>query len=67
MKPKSSLEYLNVDYCKIGSPQSIWNHLESTTTDVKRGSVKCENITGTYMVQTNMHKYSFNPLPDDKF
>ena len=55
---KSTLIYLNIDSLKIGSTHTVWSSLESTVTEVRMGITKCRLLTGTYLLQTNKHKFS---------
>ena len=57
-KEKSTLIYLNIDSLKIGSTHTVWSSLESTVTEVRMGITKCRLLTGTYLLQTNKHKFS---------
>ena len=43
---------------KISLTHKVWSSLESTVADVRKGIVKSRMITGTYLLQTNKHKFS---------
>ena len=55
---KSTLKYLNIDSLRIGLTHPVWLSVESTITEVRRGITKCRLVTGTYLLQTNKHKFS---------
>ena len=55
---KSTLKYMNVDSVGIGRTHSVWSSLESTVSDVRKGITKSRMITGTYMLQSNVYKFS---------
>ena len=55
---KSSLRYLNVDSMKMGETYSVWKSLDSIVSDVRKGTIKCRMLTGTYMLQSTSHKFS---------
>ena len=55
---KSTLKYMNIDSVEIGRTHSAWSSLESTVSDVRKGITKSRMITGTYMLQSNVYKFS---------
>ena len=55
---KSSLRYLNIDSMKMGETYSLWKSLDSIVSDVRKGTIKCRMLTGTYMLQSTSHKFS---------
>ena len=55
---KSTLKYMNIDSVEIGRTHSVWSSLESTVSDVRKGITKSRMITGTYMLQSNVYKFS---------
>ena len=57
-REKSTLKYLNIDSLKIGSTHQVWSTLESTVSEVRMGITKCRMLTGTYLLQSNKHKFS---------
>ena len=57
-REKSTLKYLNIDSLKIGSTHLVWSTLESTVSEVRMGITKWRMLTGTYLLQSNKHKFS---------
>ena len=57
-REKSTLKYLNIDSLSIENTHFVWRTLESTVTDIRKGITKCRMLTGTYMLQSNRHKFS---------
>ena len=53
---KSTLCYMDTDATKIGL--KAWSSLESTVAAVRKGIVKSRMLTGTYLLQTSIHKFS---------
>ena len=43
---------------KIGNFHNVWASLVSTVLDVRKEIVKCRLLTGTYLLQSNRHKFS---------
>lgn len=60
---KSSLKYLAKANLQIGSTHPVWQSLQSSVIDVKRGITKCRMLTGTYILQATKHR--FNLLTED--
>ena len=54
---KSTLQYLDINGLKIGETHPVWNSLDSIVSDVRKGTVKCRMLTGTYMLQSTSHKF----------
>ena len=46
---KSTLVNLQKDHLKFGSTHQVWNSLQSTVSDVKKGIIKARLLTGAYM------------------
>ena len=49
VKNKSTLVNLQKDHLKFGSTHQVWNSLQSTVSDVKKGIIKARLLTGAYM------------------
>ncbi len=56
---KSSLCLMNLSTLAIGKTHHIWESLESSVTDVRKGITRARLITGTYMLQTIKSKFSY--------
>ena len=54
---KSTLSYLNIDSMKIGETHPVWNSLDSVVSDVRKGTIKCRMLTGTYILQSTSYIY----------
>jgi hypothetical protein len=55
---KSTLVNLQKDLLKFGSTHQVWDSLQSTVSDVKKGIIKARLLTGTCMLQAMRSKYS---------
>ena len=55
---KSTLQYCNISCLGIGQTHPVWDSLESTRLEVRRGVVKSRIITGTYIVQSTRAKFN---------
>ena len=55
---KSTLSHLDIDSMKIGETHPVWNSLDSVVSDVRKGTIKCRMLTGTYILQSTSHKFS---------
>ncbi|MES9903493.1 MAG: reverse transcriptase domain-containing protein [Sedimenticola sp.] len=55
---KSSLSMMNIPHLRTGITHHIWDSLDSTVTEVRKGITRARMITGTYMLQTNKCKFS---------
>ena len=55
---KSTVVNLQKDHLKFGSTHQVWDSLQSTVSDVKKGIIKTRLFTGTYMLQAMKSKYS---------
>ena len=61
---KSSLKYLNINACQIGSTHPSWDTVESNQRDVYRATIKAKLLTGTYNLQGNRARFNqFNIDP----
>lgn len=49
---------MNLETAKVSQTHTVWSSLESSAADVRKGIVKCRMLTGTYLLQTNKHKFS---------
>ena len=58
MQGKSTLHFMDQTTLKIGSTHPIWTSLSSTVSSVKKGTIKARLLTGTYLLETNKHKFS---------
>ena len=57
-RERSTLSNLNVAALCIGKVHNVWSSLESTVSDVRKGIIKCRQLTGTYLFQLNKSKFS---------
>lgn len=55
---KSTLEYCNFQTLKIGTLHPVWLDIPMNQKDIKRSSIKCRMITGTYILQSTSHKFN---------
>lgn len=55
---KSSLKYCYFQNLKIGTVHPIWSDIKMNQKDIKRSSIKCRMITGTYILQSTLSKYN---------
>ena len=58
MQGKSTMHFMDQTTLKIGSTHPIWTSLSSTVSSVKKGTIKVRLLTGTYLLETNKHKFS---------
>jgi hypothetical protein len=65
MVGKSSLRFVYNKDLKTGSIHKLWTSLYSTVSDVKKGTVKCKMLTGTYILQKDKHKFSNGKVQAD--
>ena len=49
---KSTLKYLNIDHCKVGSVHNVWKLTSHSTREVRRAQIKVKLLTGSYMYPT---------------
>ena len=57
---------LNTDSMKTGKVHNVWSSLESTVLDMCKRIVKCRLLTGTYLFQSNRHKFSQSVVSADR-
>lgn len=55
---KISLIYCCFAEIKIGSPHRIWRSVNMNRKDIRRASVKCRMLIGTYTLQSDLKKYN---------
>ena len=58
MQGKSTLHFMDQTTLKIGSTHPHWTSLSSKVSSVKKGTIKARLLTGTYLLETNKHKFS---------
>ncbi|CAC5357508.1 unnamed protein product [Mytilus coruscus] len=58
IESKTTLVHLDRTLLKIGSVHLVLTSLSSTISDVKKGAVKTRLLTGTYLFESNKHKFS---------
>ncbi|CAC5395133.1 unnamed protein product [Mytilus coruscus] len=58
IESKTTLVHLDRALLKIGSVHPVWTSLSSTISDVKKGAIKIRLLTGTYLFESNKHKFS---------
>ena len=56
-REKSTLQYLDINGLKIDETHPVWNFLDSIISDVRKGTMKCRMLTGTYMLQSTSYKF----------
>ena len=55
---KSTLTFLTYDNISLGEVHSVWVSTENSVTDVRKAIVKARILTGTCLLQTNIHRFS---------
>ena len=55
---KLTLQYCNISCLGIGQTHPVWDSLEFTWLEVRRGVVKSRIVTGTYIVQSTRAKFN---------
>ncbi|CAC5374985.1 unnamed protein product [Mytilus coruscus] len=58
IEAKTTLVHLDRTLLKIVSVHPVWTSLSSTISDVKKGAIKIHLLTGTYLFESNKHKFS---------
>ncbi|VDH93282.1 Hypothetical predicted protein [Mytilus galloprovincialis] len=58
IETKSSLTYLDKTLLRIGHTHPVWTSLSSTVSDVKKGAIKVQLLTGTYELESHRSKFS---------
>ena len=61
---KSTLKYLNIDHCKVGSVHNVWKLTSHSTRDVRRAQIKVKLLTGSYTLQSSRSKFSKSAISD---
>jgi hypothetical protein len=59
---KTSLKYLNCNFCKIGKVHPTWETVQPNQRDVYRASIKARLLTGTYILQGNKARFNQNQV-----
>jgi hypothetical protein len=49
---------MNFSETQIGKPHLLWQIIGSSVTEVKRSIAHCRIATGTYLLQSNISKFS---------
>ena len=49
---------MNFSETQIGKPHLLWQIIGSSVTEVKRSTTHCRIATGTYLLQSNISKFS---------
>lgn len=55
---RSTLQFMNFNETQIGKPHLLWQIIGSSVTEVKRSITHCRIATGTYLLQSNISKFS---------
>ena len=55
---KSTLKYMSIDSVGVGLTHSVWSSLGSTISEVRKNITKFRFITGSYLLQSNVYKFS---------
>jgi predicted nuclease with TOPRIM domain len=55
---KSSMKLCNRDILKIHDVHSVWSSLPAVTREVKKAQIKARLLTGTYLLQSDMQRFS---------
>ena len=64
IKSRSSLKYLNPDSVKVGESHHIWSSVRNNIYDSRGAQLKCRNLTGAYILQSNravFDQYAVDP------
>jgi hypothetical protein len=54
----SSLKYINLDTCTVGTPHPLWSTTSPAVRDTTRATVKAKLVTGSYTLQCHRAIYS---------
>ncbi|MES9879579.1 MAG: reverse transcriptase family protein [Sedimenticola sp.] len=57
-REKTTLKHMNINNLRIGQSHHLWQSLDNTVGDVRKGITKARLVTGTYLLQVNKHKFS---------
>ena len=63
-KIKTTLQYLNIDSCKVGEVHPCWKTVANFARDVRRALTKVRLLTGTYYLQKNRMKFKNGAATD---
>lgn len=55
---KSTLKCLSKSHLQIGCTHPVWQSIQSSVSEVKRGITKCRMLTGTYILQASKHRFN---------
>ena len=55
---KSAMKLCNRDILKINGVHPVWSSLPAVTREVKKSQIKTRLLTGTYLLQSDMHRFS---------
>lgn len=58
IKAKKTLKFLAVNNLRIGTTHLVWRTIDSSVSDVRKGTVKARILTGTYILQKNRQSFS---------
>lgn len=64
-RSKSSLKYINFTSLKFGTPHIVWQSAGSETMNIQKAMVKAKLLTGTYILQSNRHKFNQHEVKPD--
>ena len=59
---KTSLKFLNVKNCQIGTTHQVWATAQPHQRDVNRATIKARILTGCYTLQANKAKFNQNAV-----
>ena len=59
---RSTLSLCNLNELQVGKVHHVWNSLDSSVLDVKKGIVKARMLTGVYNLQQQRAKFSKTPI-----
>ena len=59
---KTSLKFLNVKNCQIGTTHQVWATVQPHQRDVNRATIKARILTGCYTLQANKAKFNQNAV-----
>ncbi|CAC5397678.1 unnamed protein product [Mytilus coruscus] len=54
----SSLKFLNLNFGIAESTRPVWDSVGQNMIEIRKATTKVRMLTGTYMVQTDKHKFS---------
>jgi hypothetical protein len=59
---KSTLKYLNIDNMEIRKTHMVWESAGYETMSVSKAMIKVKLLLGTYILQSNRHKFNTTSL-----